>query len=208
VQAVPRSDDLAAGVDALASRLLAAAAELHPRVAAVAAAPGPEAAARAAPAASAFGFRLGRKGEALSIKSEELEAVERQGVRVLHFRRDVRLTQGDMRIAAASLEAVYPKADSEPTRLVAEGGPGKQVELEQGRQSARCNRVTYDRERQWITCEGDAAFRDGDNRLSGAVIEVDLRNETVHVKGGAAVTIQPADTSRPAATPKPGASGG
>ena len=78
----------------------------------------------------------------------------------------------------------------------------------QGRQSAHCNRATYDRQRQWITCEGDAAFRDGDNHLSGAVIEVDLRNETVHVKGGAAVTIQPSETRRPAAPPSPGASGG
>jgi lipopolysaccharide transport protein LptA len=218
VQAVPRQEQLAAAVDSLAARLLAGAAELHP-AAAVSAAPAaagpapaptpPREAARSAPAApaSAFGFRLG-KGEALSIQSQELEAVEREGVRVLRFRQNVRLTQGDMSIAAASLEAVYPKAESQPSRLVAEGGPGKQVEVAQGRQSARCNRATYDRQREWITCEGDAAFRDGDNHLSGAVIEVDLRNETVHVKGGAAVTIQPKEAPGPAAGQTPGASGG
>ncbi len=92
-----------------------------------------------------------------------------------------------MRLVSARLEAVYPEGGGQPDSLMAEGD----VRLEQSDQKARCDRLDYDRLNERLVCRGNAWFEDGENRLSGEVIDIDLRDEKVTVKGGASVLIQP-----------------
>ena len=55
---------------------------------------------------------------------------------------------------------------------------------------ARCARATYDRTRDFLTCEGAAEFQQGQSRLSGDVIEIDLGADRVRVRGAAAVSLE------------------
>jgi lipopolysaccharide export system protein LptA len=191
IQEIASPEDLEQALDGLALRVLEGAGELF----GVAAAPD---LAQAPPGdgEAPFGFRAWDSDEPLSIESGELEAVQKDGRRQLIFTKNVRVLQGELRITAARLEAIYPEKSSQPDRLVASGD----VTLAQGDQNARCDRALYDRLNERLTCRGHARFEDGDNRLSGDVIEIDLRNEKVSVKGGASVLIQPEeleDTDEP-----------
>jgi hypothetical protein len=40
-----------------------------------------------------------------------------------------------------------------------------------------------------LVCEGHAEFQEGENRLSGEVIEIDLAQDRMRVRGQAAVTL-------------------
>ena len=64
----------------------------------------------------------------------------------------------------------------------------------QGTRNARCDTVIYDRARAELTCRGSAVYREGDNRLSGDVIEIDLNTERVRVTGSASVLIEPEES--------------
>jgi lipopolysaccharide transport protein LptA len=180
VQQVEQPDELESAIDSLAARIIEQSAALAP-----AAASPPD----AAPAVSSAPFGLeGWKSEApLSIESDELEAVQKDGRRRLIFEKNVRVRQGDMSLDAARLEAFYPAGGSQPERLVATGA----VRLENGDQQARCDEAVYDRPRGLVTCRGAAHFQEGENQLAGDVIEIDLERETVRVKGGASIVIQP-----------------
>jgi lipopolysaccharide export system protein LptA len=219
IEQFQRSEDLEGGVDHLAGEVIAAMAllleapEPEPAVAtrgpvaSVAEDPAapvagdpvesgdedPAAAPAGGPAASEgdgeapFGFDFGGGDEPLAIESDELEVGQKNGRRRLVFRKNVRVQQGEMQLSAAVLEAVYPKGGGQPDLLTAEGD----VRLAQGDQKARCDRLDYDRLKERLVCRGNAWFEDGENRLSGEVIHIDLRDEKVTVKGGATVLIQP-----------------
>ncbi|MEE2677896.1 MAG: LptA/OstA family protein [Myxococcota bacterium] len=135
-----------------------------------------------------FGFASWQSDAPLSIHSEELEALQRAGTRTLVFRKNVRVVQGDLSMECARLEAYYPSKSNQPDRLVASGS----VHLAQGGQEAWCDETVYDRRSELLVCRGHARFRDGDNTLRGEVIHIDLEKETVQVKGGAEVVIEPA----------------
>ena len=132
-------------------------------------------------------------GKPLSIHSDELEYVQAKGSRRLLFRNNVSVEQDGMTISSARLEALYPPHGSQPDRLVAEGD----VHLAKGERRARCARAVYERAREVLTCEGGAELQQGESRLSGEVIEIDLGADRVRVRGGAAVTL--ADGLGPAA---------
>jgi lipopolysaccharide export system protein LptA len=134
-----------------------------------------------------FGFDFGGGDDPLAIESEELEVVQQDGWRRLVFSKNVRVRQGEMQLTSAVLEAVYPDDGGQPDRIMASGD----VRLAQRDQKARCDRLDYDRLNERLVCRGNAWFEDGENRLSGAVIDIDLREEKVTVKGGATVVIQP-----------------
>jgi lipopolysaccharide transport protein LptA len=195
IEQFPRSDDLEGGVDHLAGEVIAAtgllleAPEPEPAVAG----PGPAASGGEGPAASRgngrapFGFDFGGSDEPLAIESEELEVLQQDGRRRLVFSKNVRVRQGEMQLTSAVLEAVYPDEGGQPDRMMASGD----VRFSQRDQKARCDRLDYDRLNERLVCRGNAWFEDGENRLSGAVIDIDLRGEKVTVKGGATVLIQP-----------------
>lgn len=202
VEEVPRPVALEAAVGRLADRVVAAALELRneSEQPAVASLPAPAAVAPAAarPASSGgvaragpFGFSSWKSDGSLSIHSEDLEAIQKQGARTLVFRKKVRVVQGELSITCGRLEAYYPAKASEPDRLVATGN----VHLVQGTQEAWCDETIYDRRAETLVCRGNARFRDGDNTLRGREIHIDLEKETVNVRGGAEVVIQPDDPS-------------
>jgi lipopolysaccharide transport protein LptA len=155
---------------------------------AVAAAPSQEPAPEAPRRQEPFGFGAG--DAPLTIESDELEAYQKQGTRRLLFSKNVRVTQGDLRLTSAELEALYPADSSQPDRLTARGN----VILVQGTRTARCDTAIYDRASAELICQGGAVYREGDNRLSGDVIEIDLTTERVRVRGGASVLIEPEDS--------------
>jgi len=132
-------------------------------------------------------------GKPLSIHSDELEYVQGKGSRRLLFRNNVSVEQDGLTISSARLEAFYPPHGSQPDRLVAEGD----VHLAKGERRASCARAIYERAREVLTCEGGAELRQGDSRLTGQVIEIDLQADRVRVRGGASVTL--ADGLGPAA---------
>ena len=144
-----------------------------------------------APARRTSGPSLGLpswdSSQPLSIRSDELEAVQEAGRRRLVFTRNVRVEQGTLTMTSARLVAIYPEGASQPDRLEADGS----VRLVQGERTARCQRATYDRRSERLTCQGEAEFVERDNRLSGDLIEIELATEKVRVRGGASVTIQP-----------------
>jgi lipopolysaccharide export system protein LptA len=203
IEQFPRSEDLEGGVDHLAGEVIAATALLleapgpEPAVAArgpvasvgddPAASVGDDPAASAGNSRAPFGFDFGGGDEPLAIESEELEVVQKDGRRRLVFSKNVRVRQGELQLSSALLEAVYPDDGGQPDRLVAEGD----VQLAQGNQKAHCDRLDYDRLNERLVCRGNAWFQDGENRLSGEVIHIDLRADKVKVKGGATVLIQP-----------------
>ncbi len=144
-----------------------------------------------APGEGSFGFSDWQTDGPLSIQSEELEAVQKQGTRTLIFRKNVRVQQGELSMQCERLEAYYPAQANQPTRLVATG----KVHLVQGTQDAWCDETLYDRRAETLVCRGNARFRDGDNTLRGREIHIDLAKETVNVMGGAEVIIQPEASS-------------
>lgn len=186
-------DDLEGAVDRLAADVIGGTMDLRSgeRPPAVASAPSP--ASRATGEKAPFGFDSG--GAPLSIESDELEAYQKQGARRLLFQKNVRVRQGDLRLTSAKLEAVYPADSSQPDRLTATGN----VILVQGTRNARCDTAIYDRGKAELICLGSAVYREGDNRLSGDRIEIDLETERVRVKGGASVLIEPEDDAEAAA---------
>lgn len=122
----------------------------------------------------------------LSIRSDELEYVQGGGTRRLLFRNHVSVEQDGMTITSTRLEAFYPPDGNQPDRLVAEGD----VRLAKGERVARCARAVYERKRDLLTCEGGAELQQGDSRLSGDVIEIDLGADRVRVRGAAAVMLE------------------
>jgi len=138
---------------------------------------------------SPFGFQKWNSEDPLKINSDQLEAVQKDGVRTLVFKQNVHVQQGDLSIRCNLLEAFYPKDGNQPDRLVARGS----VRMAQtsADQAASCDLAIYDRVRDRFTCKGNASFRDGGNTLRGSEIDVDLKRETVEVKGGAELLIHP-----------------
>lgn len=203
VQEVATPEELAAAVDALASRVIEGTVALR----APPGAPAPVGAGEPAPVAAAepaaapqnptpssdrgetpFGFGAWESDAPLSIESEALDIEEENGHRRLVFAGNVRASQGDFELRAAHLIATYPEGGSAPDRLEARGN----VRLVQKGQKARCDGAVLDRVRDVFTCRGNAAFRDGDSCMAGEEIVVDLRTDKVKVKGGATVLINPA----------------
>ena len=102
------------------------------------------------------------------------------------FRNHVSVEQDGMTITSTRLEAFYPPDGNQPDRLVAEGD----VRLAKGERVARCARAIYEPKREVLTCEGGAELQQGQSRLSGDVIEIDLGADRVRVRGAAAVTLE------------------
>jgi len=143
-----------------------------------------------------FGIGLPDSDQPISIRADELEAISTEGERHLIFTTNVYVEQADIRIQSDRLEAFYPKGENQPDRLIAMG----QVRMTQNDIEALCDKATYERIAQILLCEGNAELRDGPNRVTGSVIEFDLENEVVKVKGGASVLIYPeSGESNPAA---------
>ncbi len=159
---------------------------------AAAADPGPAAAESERSAAGAsrpgrFGVTIDRR-QPLEIRADEFEAAPAEsGGKRFTFRKNVEVTQADLRIRAERLDAHYGPKSKDPERLVAVGG----VVVTQGDREASCQRATYLRGTETLVCSGAAELRDGRDRVRGEVIEFDLDAETVTVTGGAELELYP-----------------
>jgi len=127
-----------------------------------------------------------RSDEPVSIESDEIEIVDRAGLRHLVFRREVKVVQGDVTLLTDHLEAFYPEGASQPDRLEATGN----VRVRQGERSARCESATYLRQEQVIVCRGQAEILRKCDRVRGGEIRFDLERDTVRVVGSASVVLQ------------------
>lgn len=165
----------------------------------------------AAPAASqitgmpAFGLGGFERSEPVSITADVLEAQERDGGRVLSFRRNVRVRQGALRLHTGQLEAVYRGGAQEPERLSARGG----AQVQEGSRRAECDEVVYHREARTLVCVGDPArLWDGEDHISGARFHFDLADHRVEVSGGTRLEIHRSWLPEPAGGGEAGAGEG
>ncbi len=131
-----------------------------------------------------FGIRFDAD-RPVSIRADELEADRTDGARRLRFSKNVVVTQEDVTIRSAMLEAFYPPQSSQPDRLIAKG----RVRMTQGENEARCDQVRYERSKELLVCQGNAELRDADGCVAGEQIEFDLANDTVKITGGARVVM-------------------
>lgn len=151
----------------------------------------PEAADEQSAGAGPFGLG-GTAGEPVSIRSGELEASEREGVRTLVFSDAVKAEQGDLRLYARRLVASYPEGDKQPSRLEAQGD----VRVSQKGRQAFCAEAVYDRERQLIECRGEARIRYAGDEIAGEHMVFDLAQRGLLVEGGATVQLARSAESR------------
>lgn len=121
----------------------------------------------------------------LSIRSDELEAIEEGGRRRLLFTRNVNIEQGDLNVRSDRLEALYPPGGSQPDKLIANG----HVRVSQRDKTMLCNAATYFQAEDRLVCTGDAELRQGSDRVRGREIEIFLKTNRVKVKGGAIVNV-------------------
>jgi len=133
-----------------------------------------------------FGLGAFERNAPVSITADVLDAQERDGRRVLSFRRNVRVRQGDLRLRTGRLEAVYRDGAQEPERLSARGG----ARVQEGSRRAECDEVVYQREARTLVCRGGPArLWDGEDHISGEVFHFDLADHRVEVSGGTRLEI-------------------
>jgi lipopolysaccharide transport protein LptA len=146
-----------------------------------------------APAARQPGLLQVDTDQPLTIKADELEAVELpDGGRRLVFNRSVNVDQGGLAVRSSRLEAHYPPNATQPDRLVASGS----VLVRQKTRELSCAKATYFPAEERLECAGDALLRDGANRVSGESIEILFGEDRIRVKGGAVVNVAP-DKKKP-----------
>jgi len=123
----------------------------------------------------------------ISIRSDELEALDRQGQKKFLFTGNVRAVQDDLVINSDRLEAFYPPGASQPERLVATG----HVVLVQSGRTAHCEVATYYRADERLECTGNAELLQECDRVRGEKITFFLNTEVMKVTGAADVKLRP-----------------
>ncbi len=126
----------------------------------------------------------------LSIRSDELEAIETEGRRRLLFTSNVHIEQGDLLVNSDRLEAFYPPGGSQPDKLVASG----HVEVKQLKRRMLCEKATYFQTEDRLLCVGNAELQQGDDRVRGREIEIFTKQSRVKVRGGATVNVTPSNS--------------
>lgn len=121
----------------------------------------------------------------LSIRSDELEAVEDGGRRRLLFTSNVNIEQGDLRVHSDRLEALYPPGGNQPDKLIANG----HVKVVQRDKTMLCDAATYYQTQDRLVCTGNAELQQGTDRVRGKEIEIFPKLNRVKVKGGAVVNV-------------------
>lgn len=200
VAEVAKPEAFGAAVDRLADDVLAGVTAATP----VVGSPAPSQAAAGRAGRPAGGIKSAFKDDApISIKSDELEAVQKGNSRVFLFSGHVKVAQDNVVILSDRLEAQYPDGSSQPEKLVASG----HVTIDQEGRRALCDQATYVSSARRIFCRGNAELRQGDDRARGKEIELQLDTERMFIRGDAEVVVKPREkTPAPAeasAAPQP-----
>ena len=138
-------------------------------------------------ARTSFGLDALEGGAPLTIRSDELEAMEQEGARTLTFRSNVEVRRGDLTLRADQLQALYPPGAKQPRELAARGD----VTVVQGARSAHCDRAVYEHVAARIVCRGNAELRDDEDRIRGERITFDLTERRVSMEGDVRLSLQP-----------------
>ncbi|HKE11819.1 MAG TPA: LptA/OstA family protein [Myxococcota bacterium] len=123
----------------------------------------------------------------ISIKSDELEAIQKGKERYFLFTGHVFVQQDNVTLHSDRLEAYYPEGSSQPERLVATG----HVLIAQEGKTAICDQATYLNTAQRIFCRGSAELRQGQDTARGKEIELQLDTERMFIRGDALVVLKP-----------------
>ncbi len=201
---VPQPDALPGAIDRLADEVIAGWRKARPP------APPATTAEKGAPSAGTGGAAEAKTGfqstAPISIKSDELEAIQKGKERFFLFTGHVFVQQDNVTLHSDRLEAYYPEGSSQPERLVATG----HVLIEQEGKTAICEQATYLNTAQRVFCRGSAELRQGQDSARGKEIELQLDTERMFIRGDALVVLKPKEkekekekeTSPPAAAPK------
>jgi len=123
----------------------------------------------------------------ISIRSDQLEAVEHEEGRHLVFTGNVVARQGPMDVHSDRLEVFYPEGGSSPDRLEAQG----HVVLSQEGQTAHCQKAMFFRADSRVVCQGEPAeLENRCDRVRGQEITFFLDTDVLHVAGDADVHIR------------------
>jgi lipopolysaccharide transport protein LptA len=128
----------------------------------------------------------------ISIKSDELEAVQKEKERFFLFTGHVFVQQDNVTLHSDRLEAYYPEGSSQPERLVATG----HVLIEQEGKTAVCDQATYLNTAQRIFCRGSGELRQGQDTARGKEIELQLDTERMFIRGDALVVLKPKEKEK------------
>jgi lipopolysaccharide transport protein LptA len=123
----------------------------------------------------------------LSVRSDELEAVEEGGARRMVFQRNVRVEQGDLVVNSERLEAHYPPNTNQPDKLYATG----HVRIVQKDRVLTCDNATYYQADERLVCVGNSELTRGNDRVRGDQIEIYTSQNRVLVHGRAVVNVTP-----------------
>ena len=105
------------------------------------------------------------------------------------FSGNVQISQGEMRLQAATVTVTYAGADRRRiSSLEAEG----EVTLVSGPDAAEAARASYDVEAGRVVLTGDVLISQGQNVLTGQVVTVDLETGSAQVEGRVRSILQPA----------------
>jgi lipopolysaccharide transport protein LptA len=137
---------------------------------------------------SGMGISVDRS-QPLSIESEELEASQREdGRQRIVFKKNVRVSQDDLRIGCDWLEALYgPNGAGAPEKITCRGS----VKIRQADVEASCDEVIFVQAQDQGVCVGKPAeLRRGENVVEGPEIHFDTLNEKITVKGGVRIRVR------------------
>ena len=133
----------------------------------------------------AFGDSEHDSSQPVEVTAESLDIDQEAGTAV--FTGDVVIVQGEMRLSAPRVLAVYLADGSGIRRLEATGG----VTLVSGEDAAEGQRADYDVEGGLIEMAGDVLLVQGPNAISGDQLFVDTGAGTARVAGRVRTVLQP-----------------
>ena len=113
-----------------------------------------------------------------------------QDTRSAVFTGNVVIGQGDMRIAAASVEVSYDEVTGDIFRFVASGG----VTFATATEAAEAQSADYDLETGTLVMTGDVLLTQGTNALSAERMTVNLRDGTAQMEGRVSTIFRPTTT--------------
>ena len=113
-----------------------------------------------------------------------------QDTRSAVFTGNVVIGQGDMRIAAASVEVSYDEATGDISRFVASGG----VTFATATEAAEAQSADYDLVTGTLVMTGDVLLTQGTNALSADRMTINLRDGTAQMEGRVSTIFRPTPT--------------
>lgn len=116
--------------------------------------------------------------DTVDIEADRLDVSTTDGTAV--FRGNVKAVRADIVVRGDILSLAYDQKTRKVATLTAEGG----VSLQWKGREASCEKVVYDLTREVMTLTGGVVITQGQERLSGQKVTLDLKNDTQVVEGG------------------------